>query len=63
MFATRDVFALLLSLFAVFYATSLSGVVSFHPAFVVNPSGGGRRWGFRVPRRACVGTPRDAKWL
>ena len=41
MFATRDVFALLLSLFAVFYATSLSGVVSFHPAFVVNPSGGG----------------------
>jgi hypothetical protein len=35
MFAKRDVFALLLSCFAVYYSTLSEGVVSFHPAFVV----------------------------
>ena len=35
MFAKRDVFALLMSCFAVYYSTLSEGVVSFHPAFVV----------------------------
>lgn len=40
MFATRDVFALLLSCFAVYYSTFSEGVVSFDPAFVVSSEGG-----------------------
>ena len=40
MFAKRDVFALLLSCFAVYYSTLSEGVVSFHPAFVVARDGG-----------------------
>ena len=39
MFAKRDVFALLLSCFAVYYSTLSEGVVSFHPAFVVARDG------------------------
>ena len=39
MFAKRDVFALLLSCFAVYYSTLSEGVVSFRPAFVVARDG------------------------
>ena len=39
MFAKRDVFALLMSCFAVYYSTLSEGVVGFHPAFVVARDG------------------------
>lgn len=51
MFAKRDVFALLLSCFAVYYSTLSEGVVSFHPAFVVARDGfpGETAWDRRDP--------------
>ena len=52
MFAKRDVFALLMSCFAVYYSTLSEGVVSFHPAFVVARDGvpGETAWDRRDPR-------------
>ena len=52
MFAKRDVFALLMSCFAVYYSTLSEGVVSFRPAFVVARDGvpGETAWDRRDPR-------------
>ena len=68
MFAKRDVFALLLSCFAVYYSTLSEGVVSFHPAFVVarDAGPGETAWdapGFRgrFDGRSDVDDPTDAR--